>query len=176
VTQDNRNQYDPHTLVWALLDNSILEHQAGYCTEVDIYLHSGTMVTLSDNGRGIPVSGELNVQTVLTGNAGSDLSSSSLTNGNTGISAAAVNALSHRLFVEIRREGTIYRQDYMDGIPQSGVIPIGSTKETGTSVTLEVEADRFNQPFDRNRLEKGALELTKGYPGLKVQVHSSRSY
>nr|WP_028548856.1 ATP-binding protein [Paenibacillus sp. UNC451MF] len=169
--------YDPHVLVWALLENSILEHQAGYCTEVDIIVHAGSMVTVADNGRGIPVSvlsnsSKPNVQTVLTDIQRPSLSAPFFApGGEKGISVAVVNALSHKLSVEIRREGSIFRQDYKHGIPQTGVMSVGSTKETGTSITLEPEHELFNIPFEIQQLEKRASEVSKAYPNLHIRVH-----
>nr|WP_282935819.1 ATP-binding protein [Paenibacillus sp. RC67] len=172
-------QYDPHVLVWALMENSILEHQAGYCTEIDIFVHNSKLVTLSDNGRGIPVSmlsqsNKPNVQMVLTDIQRPSLSAPFFApGGEKGISVAVVNALSHKLSVEIRRDGHIYRQDYKQGIPQTGVMTVGATKETGTSITLEPEAELFSNPFDIHQLEQRVSEVLDAYPNLQIRIHST---
>lgn len=172
------SSYDPHVLVWALLENSIMEHKAGYCTEVDLFVHDARSISVSDNGRGIPVdvlssSRKPNVQTVLTEISRPNLSAPYFApGGEKGISVAVVNALSQKLSVEIRREGSIYRQDYKHGIPQSGVTMIGTTKETGTSISMEPDKDLFHDPFDMHQLEKRTAEIQAAYPGLAVRIHS----
>jgi DNA gyrase subunit B len=173
----NQPAYDPHLLVWALLENSILEHREGSCREVHIFLHNDRSVTVADNGRGIPISALSNkdrpeLQTVLTNIGQSGLSAPYYAaGGEKGISVAVVNALSQRLSVEIRREGTIYRQDYKHGVPQSGVIGVGATQETGTSVTVEPDPDLFSAGFTLQALQKRADEIKEAYPGLDIHVH-----
>ncbi len=141
--------YDIHVLLWAVLENSILEHRAGHCTEVSLYLHEDGSVTVSDNGRGIPVKALpgyqiSNVQSILT-----DIEWLSNTpvfvapGAEKGISIAVANALSRSLSLEIRRDGRIFRQDYKKGIPQTGLITVGATQETGTSVTFLADPDLF---------------------------------
>ncbi|NHN28577.1 ArsR family transcriptional regulator [Paenibacillus sp. S3N08] len=168
--------YDPHLLIWALLENTILEHQVGSCTEVHIFFHNERSLTVADNGRGIPITVLSNrerphLQTVMT-----DIGQASLSapyyaaGGEKGISVAIVNALSYQLAVEIRREGTIYRQDYKQGIPQSGIIKVGVTEESGTSITLEPDPDLFLTGFDIEALQKRAIEIQGAYPNLAIHI------
>ncbi|MEF3303283.1 ATP-binding protein [Paenibacillus sp. GYB003] len=175
-----QGDYDIHQLLWAVVDNSVLEHQAGYCSEVRIYVHGDGSATVTDNGRGIPVrllpqTGKPAVQSVLTelqafGEAGKP--SFYAPGAVKGISIAVVNALSRKLVVEIRRDGDIYRQEYRYGIPQSGLVTIGKTSETGTSVTFEPDPELFaGGVFDAAVLEARAAELSAAYPGLRVLVH-----
>lgn len=173
-------QTDPHLLVWALLENSIMEHKAGYCSEVVLFVHDNRSITVADNGRGIPVEtlssrgNKPNVQEVLTEIGRPGLSAPFYApGGEKGISVAVINALSERLSVEIRRDGGIYRQDYKYGIPQSGIMAIGSTRETGTSVYVEPDADLFRTPFDTELLEKRAMDIQAAYPGLTVAIHKA---
>ncbi|SFL49897.1 DNA gyrase subunit B [Paenibacillus sp. 1_12] len=170
-------RYDPHLLVWALIENSILEHQSGYCSQIDIFLHDHRTVTIADNGRGIPVSGlsghdKPNVQAVLTDIQRPGLSAPYFAaGGEKGISVAVVNALSYQLAVEIRRDGHVYRQDYKHGIPQTGMRVVGATEETGTSVTVETDPDLFAADFELPILEKRAGEIQAAYPNLTIRVH-----
>jgi DNA gyrase subunit B len=82
-----------------------------------------------------------------------------------------VNALSSKLSVEVRREGKVFRQDYKHGIPQSDLLVIGVTKETGTSITFQPDRELFRSSFQPDTLEALAAELTSRYPGLSVNVH-----
>lgn len=172
-TQD---EYDPHHVLWAVIENSILEHQAGYCTEVSIILQSDHSITVSDNGRGIPThalpdTNNLPVKAVLT-QIGQHNSSASVMapGGVNGINMPIVNALSQHLFVEIRRDGRIIKQEYKHGIPQTDLLIIGVTQETGTSVTFQLDQDIFKSNFDKNILEKHLVELASTYPELKIHI------
>ncbi|WP_426450150.1 ArsR family transcriptional regulator [Paenibacillus sp. S-38] len=168
--------HDPHPLIWALLENSAAEHRAGYSTEVRLFLHDDGSVTVADNGRGIPVrplgtAGPAEVQTVLTELGQSSGSAVYEAPGaDKGISPAVVNALSQRLTVEIRREGNIYRQEYRHGIPQTGLLTVGATGETGTSITLLPDPELFGRRLQRDRLEEQARTLAGVCPGLKITV------
>jgi DNA gyrase subunit B len=94
--------------------------------------------------------------------------------GEKGISVAVINALSQKLSVEIRREETVYRQDYRHGIPQSGVMKIGKTKETGTSVTVEPDAELFPNGFDIAVIEQRIAEIAAATPGLQLLLHTNQ--
>lgn len=169
--------YDLHQLLWAVVSNCIAEHQAGYCTEVGIYLHDDGSVTVADNGRGIPTrqlpqTGAPAVQSVMTKlDLFNDSKHSFMAPGaEKGISIAVVNALSRTLNVEIRRDGGIYRQEYRHGIPQSGLRTVGETNETGTSVTFKAEPELFPGRFNREEINARTLELVEAYPGLRIKV------
>lgn len=168
--------YDPNHLIWAVLENSVLEHEAGYCSEISIFLQNDGSVTVADNGRGIPIqalpnSNKTPVQTVLT-EIGHYNSSASVVapGGLKGINLPVVNALSERLSVEIRREGKVFRQDYKHGIPQSELLIIGVTKETGTSVTFRPDQDIISSSFDKTQLMNRISELQANYPSLSVEI------
>ncbi|WP_409347126.1 ATP-binding protein [Paenibacillus sp. MBLB4367] len=168
---------DPHLLLWALLENAILEHRAGYCREAAIFLHGDGSVTIADDGRGIPVKALAHtevprVQTVLTDIWRPELSAPYFApGGEKGISAAVVNALSERLSVEIRREGSVFRQDYRQGIPQSGLLKVGVTKETGTSVTVQPDRELFPRRFERAVIEQRIGEIMAAYSDLQIVLH-----
>jgi DNA gyrase subunit B len=171
-------QYDPHLLLWAVVENSILEHLHGSCSEVNLFLHRDGSMTVTDNGRGIPVQALPNgeqprVQTVLTDMSRLNASASFLApGGEKGISMPIVNALSLKLSVEIRRDGRVFQQHYKHGIPQSELPTVGITKETGTSVTFLPDREIFNKAFDLHILEKQTAEISAQYPKLHLQVLS----
>jgi DNA gyrase subunit B len=84
------------------------------------------------------------------------------------IGVAVINALSRMLIVEIRRDGGIYRQEYRHGIPQIGLMKVGETTETGTSITFTPERELFTGGFDKAVIEARVWELTGKYPGLRI--------
>ncbi|WP_246309012.1 helix-turn-helix domain-containing protein [Paenibacillus alginolyticus] len=116
--------YDPHLLLWAVVENCILEHLHGTCSEVSLFLHEDGSITVADNGRGIPVqalpgSEHPRVQTVLTDMSRLSTSATFLAHGSEkGISMPVVNALSLKLSIEIRRDGRVFQQHYKHGFPK----------------------------------------------------------
>ncbi|WP_337104167.1 ATP-binding protein [Paenibacillus sp. YIM B09110] len=169
-------QYDPHMLLEAVVENTIMEHRAGYCSEVHLFLHRDGSLTVADNGRGIPVqalphSNNPGVQAVLTEiNRYIERAEIKVPGAEKGISIPIVNALSQKLSVEIRRDGSIYRQDYKHGIPQSGLLTVGATKETGTSVTFLPDRDIFRRSIELGTIEQYARQVEEAYPSLAVHV------
>jgi DNA gyrase subunit B len=171
---ESKNPFDPHHLLLAVVENTILEHKAGFCSEVSIFLHHDGSITVSDNGRGIPVQAlpgttKTKVQTVLTeiGHYGSG-SAFFAPGGEKGITIAVVNALSQRLSVEVRREGKVFRQDYKHGIPQTGLLTVGVTKETGTSVTFLPDKEIFSSAFNQSIVVGRVNEISTAYPKLAI--------
>lgn len=168
--------YDPHHLLWAVIENCILEHQAGYCTEVNLILQSDRCITVADNGRGIPAhtlpdGNKTSVQTILTQMGQRNSSATVMAPGGVqGINMAVVNALSEQLSVEVRREGKIYRQEFKHGIPQTELIVIGVTKETGTGITFTLDRDIFKTVFDVSTVNNHLEDLASTYPKLKFQI------
>jgi len=172
----SQHDYDPHHLLWSLIENSILEHQAGYCTEINIIMHSERCITVADNGRGIPTTALPNsnttpVQTVLT-QLGQHNSSASIMANSTakGINLPIVNAMSEQLSVEIRRDHKIYKQEYKHGIPQTDLYIIGVTKETGTSITFVLDQELFRVGFDQQTTAEHIAQLSINYPDVKFQM------
>ncbi len=167
--------YDPLALLRSVIENSIIEHQAGYCSEISIIWHEDGSVTVADNGRGIPVgaiggASKSNVQAVLTELHHSTSVSIPGSCSDKGINIPVVNALSERLSVEVRREGKIYRQDYKHGIPLSNVNIVGLTRDTGTSITFLPDPDIFRVSFDRHRLTSLMDAIQASNAGLTVHV------
>lgn len=171
------DEYDPHLLIRAVLENCIQEHQAGYCTEVNLFVHQDRSVTVADNGRGIPVNvlpghDVTQTQSVLT-DMGRFSRSASFTapGGEQGISMAVVNALSLTLSVEIRREGRVYRQDYKQGIPQGGLRTIGINQDTGTSITFLPDNKLFRSAIEYDMLAAQVNIINGVHPELNILIH-----
>ncbi|WP_150265208.1 ATP-binding protein [Paenibacillus tepidiphilus] len=168
--------YDVHHLLRAVIGNSVQEHEAGYCSKVGVFLHDDGSVTVSDNGRGIPVSAlpdssTPKVQAILTEIPRLDGSAPyHIPGAGQGISIAVVNALSERLEVEIRREGRVYRQSYRHGVPVTGLLTAGLSAESGTGITLKPDPEFFRTGFQRHRLQEYREELASAYPGLTVII------
>jgi DNA gyrase subunit B len=125
-----------HHLIYEIVDNSIDEAMAGFCNRIDIAIQRDGHVTVSDNGRGIPIdthagTGKSALETVMTLlHAGGkfDHQAYKVSGGLHGVGAAVVNALSSEMWVEVRRNGTVYRQEYQRGVPQS---PMRKVREAG---------------------------------------------
>ena len=133
-----------HHLVWEIVDNSIDEALAGYCDTITVDLLPDNYVSVSDNGRGIPVdihekTGKPAVEvvfTILHAGGKFDGSSYKVSGGLHGVGASVVNALSEHLKVIIKRDGKIYQQEYQRGKKLYDLQEVGTTEERGTTVIL----------------------------------------
>jgi DNA gyrase subunit B len=176
-----------HHLVYELVDNSVDEALAGFCTEVSVVIHPDNSVTEVDNGRGIPVAkmdkeGLPAVQVVLTvlhsGGKFGEGGGYKVSGGLHGVGVSVVNALSERLNVEIRRDGHVYSQEYARGIPQTELIEgeaLAKGAPTGTSVTFLPDADIFESlDFDFHTLEERLRETAFLTRGLKISIVDER--
>lgn len=171
---------DANLLLWAVVENCILEHAAGYATEVHLFLHRNGGATVTDNGRGIPVqafpgSSKPAVQTVMTDMGRLAKNAPYQAPGaEKGISIAVVNAFSQSLTVEIRKDGYIYRQDYRNGIPHSELEAIGVSAASGTSITFRPDPELFATGFDRGFLQEHIRKLNEAYPELSILLHENK--
>jgi DNA gyrase subunit B len=172
------DSFDPHQLLYAVIENAVMEHKAGYCSRIDVFLQKDGSVTVSDNGRGIPVreyeySGRSIAQTVMTDMSAVRLrpsASHTAPGAVSGIDIPSVNAFSEMLSLEIRKDNRVYRQDYRYGIPQTGLLIIGTTEETGTSLTFRPSSDLFRSKFELEVVSQHAAELQAENPTLTVHV------
>jgi len=140
-----------HHLIWEVVDNSIDEAMAGFCNEIKVILERGNRVTVSDNGRGIPVekhkvTKKSALETVMcTLHAGAKFGEAGykVAGGLHGVGVSVVNALSSYMRAEVKRDGYIFAQEYRRGKPVTKVYKIGKSKETGTTVTFEPDPEIF---------------------------------
>ncbi len=176
-----------HHLVYELVDNSVDEALAGFCTEVSVTIHPDNSVTEVDNGRGIPVAkmekeGLPAVQVVLTvlhsGGKFGDGGGYKVSGGLHGVGVSVVNALSEQLRIEVRRDGYVFSQEYSRGAPQTELtqgekLAVGDP--TGTSVTFLPDADIFESlDFDFHTLEERLRETAFLTRGLKISIVDER--
>src|SRR5271155_1968477 len=176
-----------HHLVYEVVDNSVDEALAGYCTEVSVTIHPDNSVTVVDNGRGIPVAmhekeGRPAVEVVLTvlhsGRKFGDGGGYKVSGGLHGVGVSVVNALSERLSVEIRRDGHVFSQEYARGIPRSELQTgeaLAKGAPTGTAVTFLPDADIFESlEFDFYTLEERLRETAFLTRGLRISIVDER--
>ncbi|HUZ81904.1 MAG TPA: DNA gyrase subunit B, partial [Gaiellaceae bacterium] len=177
-----------HHLVYEVVDNSVDEAIAGFCTEVSVVIHPDNSITVVDNGRGIPVAmhekeGRPAVEVVLTvlhsGGKFGDGGGYKVSGGLHGVGVSVVNALSELLRVEVRRDGHSFSQEYSRGAPlqelQKGEkLPSGAP--TGTTVTFLADADIFESlDFDFHTLEERLRETAFLTRGLKISIVDERA-
>ena len=173
-----------HHLVYEVVDNSIDEAMAGYCTKITVVFNDDGSVTVEDNGRGIPVglhkiekkpAVEV-VMTMLHAGGKFDKDSYKVSGGLHGVGVSVVNALSQRLWVEVKREGKIYKQDYKTGVTQNKLKEIGKTKKTGTKVCFFPDDSIFKSThFEYDIIADRLRELSYLNRGLEIVLKDIRN-
>jgi len=172
-----------HHLVYEVVDNSIDEALAGYCTRVIVTFNGDGSVTVEDNGRGIPVDMHKEekkpavevVMTLLHAGGKFDKASYKVSGGLHGVGVSVVNALSEWLWVEVKRDGKIYRQDYRIGDPQNKLKTIGKAKNTGTKVCFYPDASIFlTIDFEYDIIAERLRELAYLNSGLEIILKDER--
>ncbi|MBS3778449.1 MAG: DNA topoisomerase IV subunit B, partial [Candidatus Thermoplasmatota archaeon] len=172
-----------HHLVYEVVDNSIDEALAGYCTKVDVTLNEDGSVTVSDNGRGIPVTihekykktGVELVMTTLHAGGKFDRDSYKVSGGLHGVGVSVVNGLSSWLEVTVCRNGVKYHQKYDHGETKTPLKEIGKTDETGTSITFLPDPEIFETTeYKFSTIESRLKELAFLNGGLRINVLDKR--
>jgi DNA gyrase subunit B len=173
-----------HHLVYEVVDNSVDEAMAGYATTITVTLLADGGVRVVDDGRGIPVDvvaseGKPAIEVVLTVlHAGGKFGGSgySVSGGLHGVGVSVVNALSTYLDVEVRRDGRVYRQKYLRGVPQAPLERGEATDTTGTTVTFWADADIFETTYyDFTTLARRFQEMAFLNKGLTLELIDERT-
>jgi DNA gyrase subunit B len=168
-----------HHLVYEVVDNSIDEALAGYCSDIEVYLRADNSVKVVDNGRGIPVDTHAKynksalevVMTILHAGGKFDNNAYKVSGGLHGVGVSVVNALSEWLEVEIKRDGKLYKQRYERGKPTKEVTLIGETQGRGTTITFKPDHEIFETlDFNIETLSGRLRELAFLNKGLKITI------
>ena len=170
-----------HHLVYEILDNAVDEGMAGFCSRVDITIHSDGLVKVSDDGRGIPIdvhptTGKSGLETVMTTlHAGGKFGGGAykVTGGLHGVGASVVNALSVNLTAEVKRDGFIYTQEYSKGLPVGDMVKGKKTKQHGTTISFYPDPGIFpNIEYDFELLAAHFKEIGYLNKGLEICFQS----
>ena len=172
-----------HHLVYEIVDNSIDEALAGYCTEINVSIEPGDIITVKDNGRGIPVdiqeqTGKSALEVVFTGlHAGGKFGGGGykVSGGLHGVGASVVNALSEWLEAEVHKDGKIYQMKFSRGEITQGMTVVGDTDHRGTIVRFKPDPEMFEDTvYDYNILHTRMREQAFLNAGLRITTEDKR--
>lgn len=173
-----------HHLVWEVVDNSIDEALAGFCTRIEVIVHRDNSITVIDNGRGIPVGENAKLKkstlevvlTVLHAGGKFGGEGYKVSGGLHGVGVSVVNALSERLYVQVKRDGLLYAQEYRRGAPVAALEVVGEAENTGTTITFKPDTEIFTEitEYDYDILQSRIRELAFLNKGIEIQLTDER--
>ncbi|ABS40826.1 DNA topoisomerase (ATP-hydrolyzing) subunit B [Clostridium botulinum] len=172
-----------HHLVYEIVDNSIDEALAGFCTHIEVFIHKDNSITVVDDGRGMPVGMHSKVKkpavevimTILHAGGKFGGGGYKVSGGLHGVGASVVNALSEQCEVEVRREGHIWKQRFERGITKTGLDIVGDTEDHGTKIYFKPDIEIFDElEFEYDTLAQRLRELAFLNKGIKISLTDER--